>query len=209
VAELDAFIAALPKAELHVHHIGSASPRTVADLAARHEGTTAVPADPDRLAEYFTFTDFAHFITVYQTVADLIRDATDAATLTYDIARDLAAQQVRYAELTLTPYTSIVRGIPAEEFCDAVEDARRRARSELGVTLAWCFDIPGEDGLPAADLTLEVATRLRPDGLVSFGLGGACRANSSRRTSSRPRRSGCTASRMPASRPVQSRSGRR
>jgi aminodeoxyfutalosine deaminase len=172
VAELDAFIAALPKAELHVHHIGSASPRTVADLAARHEGTTAVPADPDRLAEYFTFTDFAHFITVYQTVADLIRDATDAATLTYDIARDLAAQQVRYAELTLTPYTSIVRGIPAEEFCDAVEDARRRARSELGVTLAWCFDIPGEDGLPAADLTLEVATRLRPDGLVSFGLGG-------------------------------------
>ena len=26
--------------------------------------------------------------------------------------------------------------------------------------------------MPAADLTLDVATRLRPDGLVSFGLGG-------------------------------------
>jgi aminodeoxyfutalosine deaminase len=88
VTELDAFIAGLPKAELHVHHVGSASPRTVAELAARHERTTPVPADPDRLAEYFMFTDFAHFITVYQTVADLIRDATDVATLTYDIARD-------------------------------------------------------------------------------------------------------------------------
>jgi adenosine deaminase/aminodeoxyfutalosine deaminase len=38
--------------------------------------------------------------------------------------------------------------------------------------LRWCFDIPGEAGVPAADLTLDVATRLRPDGLVSFGLGG-------------------------------------
>jgi adenosine deaminase len=172
VTDLDAFIAGLPKAELHVHHVGSASPRAVAELAARYEGSTAVPADPDLLAEYFTFTNFAHFITVYLTVVDLMRDATDVSMLTYDVAPSLAGQQVRYAELTLTPYTSIVRGIPAEEFCDAVEDARRRARVELGVTLAWCFDIPGEDGVPAADVTLDVATRLRPDGLVSFGLGG-------------------------------------
>jgi adenosine deaminase len=172
VTGLDAFIAGLPKAELHVHHVGSASPRAVAELAARHEGSSPVPADPTLLADYFTFTDFAHFITVYLSVVDLIRDAADVWTLTYEIARDLAAQQVRYAELTLTPYSSIVRGIPAAEFCEAVEDARRRARTDLNVALAWCFDIPGEAGLPAADLTLEVASRLRPDGLVSFGLGG-------------------------------------
>lgn len=42
---LDAFIAGLPKAELHVHHVGSASPRIVAELAARHPDS-AVPADP-------------------------------------------------------------------------------------------------------------------------------------------------------------------
>jgi adenosine deaminase len=172
MTELDAFIAGLPKAELHVHHVGSASPRAVAELAARHEGSTPVPADAELLADYFTFTDFAHFVTVYLSVVDLIRDATDVWTLTYEIARDLAAQQVRYAELTLTPYSSIVRGIAAAEFCEAVEDARRRARVDLGVALAWCFDIPGEAGLPAADLTLDVASRLRPDGLVSFGLGG-------------------------------------
>jgi adenosine deaminase len=172
LTDLDTFIAGLPKAELHVHHAGSASPWAVAKLAARYEGSTPVPADPDLLAEYFTFTDFAHFIAVYLTVADLIRDATDVSMLTYDVARSLASQHVRYAELTLTPYTSIVRGIPAEEFCDAVEDARQQARAELGVTLAWCFDIPGEDGVPAADLTVDLATRLRPDGLVSFGLGG-------------------------------------
>jgi aminodeoxyfutalosine deaminase len=172
MTELSGFIAGLPKAELHVHHVGSASPRIVAELAARHAGTSPVPADPELLTRYFDFRDFAHFIEVYLSVVDLIRDAEDVWTLTFEVARELAGQQVRYAELTLTPYSSVVRGIPAAAYCEAVEDARRRARAELGVDLRWCFDIPGEAGVPAADLTLEVATRLRPDGLVSFGLGG-------------------------------------
>ena len=103
---------------------------------------------------------------------DLIRDDADVATLTYDIARDLAAQQVRYAELTLTPYSSITRGIPAEAFCAAVEDARERAERDFGIALRWCFDIPGEAGIPAADVTLDTALRVAPPGLVSFGLGG-------------------------------------
>lgn len=172
MTDLAGFVAGLPKAELHVHHVGSASPQIVAELAARHEGATPVPADPELLADYFRFTDFAHFIQTYLSVVDLIRDAEDVWTLTYGVARDLAAQQVRYAELTLTPYSSVTRGIPAAAFCEAVEDARRRAREDFGVLLAWCFDIPGEAGLPAADVTLEIATRYRPDGLVSFGLGG-------------------------------------
>jgi adenosine deaminase len=172
VTDLDAFITGLPKAELHVHHVGSASPRIVAELAARHEGSTPVPADPQLLADYFTFTDFGHFVEVYLSVVDLIRDPADVWTLTYEIAEDLAAQHVRYAELTVTPYSSVVRGMAAEEFCAAIEDARHRALADLGVRLGWCFDIPGEAGLPSADLTLDVALRQRPDGLVSFGLGG-------------------------------------
>jgi adenosine deaminase len=169
---LDAFVAGLPKAELHVHHVGSAAPHTVAALAERHAGSTAVPADPALLAEYFTFTDFGHFIAVYLSVVDLIRDPQDVWTLTRDIGLDLAEQNVRYAELTLTPYSSVRRGIAAEAFCDAVEDARRTVEAERDITLRWCFDIPGESGVPAADLTLDIALTQRPDALVSFGLGG-------------------------------------
>ncbi|MBM9463668.1 adenosine deaminase [Aeromicrobium sp. YIM 150415] len=169
---LDSFIAGLPKAELHVHHVGSASPRAVAELAARHAGDTPVPTDAAQLAEYFTFTDFAHFIEVYLSVVDLLRTPEDLWTLTYEVARDLVGQNVRYAELTMTPYTSIVRGIAAEAYVEAIEDARRTAERDLGLSLRWCFDIPGESGLEAADVTLDTALRLRPDGLVSFGLGG-------------------------------------
>src|SRR5262249_22791323 len=138
VSPLARFIAGLPKAELHVHHVGSASPRIVADLAARHAGSTPVPADPEALAEYFVFRDFAHFIEVYLSVVDLIRDPQDVWTLTYEVAQELAAQQVRYAELTVTPYSSIHRGIPADAFCEAIEDARVRAEADYGVIFRWC-----------------------------------------------------------------------
>ena len=162
----------LPKAELHVHHVGSASMETVATLADRHAGSTAVPTDPDELAAFFTFTDFGHFIEVYLATVDLLRTPEDLWTLTHDVARDLAAQNVRYVELTCTPYTSMAVGIAAEAYVEAIEDARRRAATDFGVEMRWIFDIPGESGLPAADATLDVALRLRPDGLIGFGLGG-------------------------------------
>src|SRR5882757_7046172 len=85
---LDTFIAGLPKAELHVHHVGSASPRIVAELAARHPDSK-VPTDPAALAEYFVFTDFAKFIEVYLTVVDLISTPDDVRLLTYEIAREM------------------------------------------------------------------------------------------------------------------------
>lgn len=172
MTDLTPFIAGLPKVELHVHHIGSASPRIVAELAARHDGTSPVPADEVLLAEYFTFTDFAKFVEVYLSVVDLVRDPEDIRMLTYEIGRELAGQNVRYVELTLTPASSINRGIAAEAFCEAVEDARTSVARDFGVDMAWCFDIPGEAGLPAAEVTLDAALRCRPDGLVSFGLGG-------------------------------------
>jgi len=165
------FVAALPKAELHVHHVGSAAPDTVARLAARHPDSP-VPADPEALAEYFTFTDFAHFIEVYLSVVDLLRTPEDIWILTHEVGRDLAAQNVRYAELTMTPYTSIARGIAAEAYVEAIEDARRAVERDFGTALQWIFDIPGESGLPAADVTLDTALRLQPDALVGFGLGG-------------------------------------
>ncbi|MEU7927940.1 adenosine deaminase [Micromonospora sp. NPDC049801] len=172
MTDLTTFIAGLPKVELHVHHVGSASPRIVAELAARHEGNTPVPADPDALASYFEFRDFAHFIEVYLSVVDLIRDPEDVWLLTHEVARELARQQVRYAELTITPYSHVRRGIPAPAFCEAIEDARKRAAADFGLDLRWCFDIPGEAGLPAAEETLRIALDERPDSLISFGLGG-------------------------------------
>ncbi|MFJ2115197.1 adenosine deaminase [Streptomyces sp. NPDC087850] len=171
MTDLHPFAAGLPKAELHVHHVGSASPRIVAELAARHPDSK-VPTDPEAVADYFTFTDFAHFIDVYLSVVDLVRTPEDVRLLTFEVARDMARQNIRYAELTVTPFSSTSRGIPEQGFMEAIEDARKAAEAELGVVLRWCFDIPGEAGLKAAEETARLAVDLRPEGLVSFGLGG-------------------------------------
>ena len=169
--DLSAFVAGLPKAELHVHHVGSASPRIVSELAARHPGT--VPSDPAELAKFFEFRDFAHFIEVYLAVVDLIRTPEDVRLLTYEVAREMATRQnVRYAELTCTPYTSVKAGVPIEAYNEAIEDARVAAERDFGIVLRWIFDVPGEFGVPAADETIRWATQSAPDALIGFGLGG-------------------------------------
>jgi aminodeoxyfutalosine deaminase len=164
------FIAGLPKAELHVHHVGSASPRIVSELAQRHPGT--VPSDLDELRSYFDFRDFAHFIEIYLAVVGLIREPEDIRLLTYEVAREMAGQNIRYAELTCTPYTSVMAGVPIEGYVEAIEAARAEAQRDLGIQLRWIFDIPGEAGVPAADATLEAALEHGPEALVGFGLGG-------------------------------------
>jgi aminodeoxyfutalosine deaminase len=176
VSTLAEFIARLPKAELHVHHIGSASPRIVSALAERHPGT--VPSDPDALRRFFEFRDFAHFVEVYLAVVDLVRTPEDIRYLTYEIGREMATGQgLRYAELTCTPYTSVSpdvpgKGMPIEAYTDAIEDARVAAERDFGLVLRWIYDIPGEAGVPSADSTLDFALNHRTDALVGFGLGG-------------------------------------
>ncbi|WP_183101164.1 adenosine deaminase [Nocardioides pelophilus] len=176
----EGFVAGLPKAELHVHHVGSASPRIVSELASRHprQDGSGVPSDLDELRRFFEFRDFAHFIEVYLAVVDLVRTPEDIRYLTYEIGRELAeAQSVRYAELTCTPYTSVLphddgRGMAIEAYTEAIEDARVAVERDFGLVLRWIYDIPGESGLPAADETLRFALDHAPEGLVGFGLGG-------------------------------------
>ena len=173
---LRGFIERLPKAELHVHHVGSASPRIVSELAERHPGT--VPSDPEELRRFFEFRDFAHFVDVYLAVVALIRTPEDIRYLTYEIGREMAdVQRLRYAELTCTPYTSVRPdrddlGMPIEAYTEALEDARVAVERDFGLVLRWIYDIPGESGIPAADATLEYALEHRTDALLGFGLGG-------------------------------------
>ncbi len=169
--DLSGFVAGLPKAELHVHHVGSASMRIVSELASRHPGT--VPVEPEALQAFYEFRDFAHFIEVYLAVVALIRTPDDIRYLTYEVARELGTEQnVRYAELTCTPYTSVQQGIAIEDYVAAIEDARISAERDFGIVLRWIYDIPGESGVPAAEATLGYALDHGPETLVGFGLGG-------------------------------------
>lgn len=208
VAVSDSFIAGLPKVELHVHHVGSVPLRAVAELAARHPGT--VPSDLDELARYFIFEDFPHFIRNYLAVVDLIKTAEDMRLITYEVAADMVAQNIRYAELTVTPYISISDSLPAEAFLEAIEDARQAAHRDHGLELWWIFDIPADFGVPAAELTASVALDhdvLDWSGSDSVGRTAAFHARCFVISSIGLARPDCGACRMPVRPPVPKASG--
>ncbi|MBO0827419.1 MAG: adenosine deaminase [Streptosporangiales bacterium] len=165
------FVHAMPKAELHVHLVGSASVPTVVELARRHP-ERGVPTDPDALAAFYEFRDFTHFIEVYQKVSALVTTPEDVTALVTGLGRDLAASNVRYAEVTVTPYSHLLAGIEPAAVAQALTEGRRRVAADRGIELAWIFDIPGEYGVPSGRDTLAWVERHAPEGTVGFGLGG-------------------------------------
>lgn len=163
-------LAAMAKADLHVHLVGSAAPHTVAALAARHPGR-GVPADASELTALFEFRDFAHFLEVYTAVSDLIRSPEDVVALVFGLAADMRAQGTAYAEVTVTPVSHMMAGIAASELAQAL-DAGAAAAAAQGVELAWVYDISGGDGRDGAQQTLDAALNHAPAALIGFGLGG-------------------------------------
>jgi len=166
------YISSLPKAELHVHLVGSASVDTVLELARRHPDR-AVPTERDALAAFYDFTDFAHFIDVYVKVSRLVTSGSDITALVDGLAADLARNAVRYAEVTVTPSSHLLLGIEPDELAEALTVGRAAARERRGVELAWVFDIAGSLGYDEGVATAEWVLRHRPEGTVGFGLGGA------------------------------------
>jgi aminodeoxyfutalosine deaminase len=165
------YIASLPKTELHVHLVGSASVDTVLELARRHPDRE-VPTDRDALVDFYEFTDFAHFIDVYKNVTSLVTSGVDITALVDGLAADLARNGVRYAEVTVTPVTHVLMGIEPDEVAEALNAGRALARERHGVELAWVFDIVGSLGYEHGIATANWVLRHRPDGTVGFGLGG-------------------------------------
>lgn len=170
-SEIQAFVAALPKVELHVHLVGSASIDTVIGLACRHPAN-GVPTDRETLSAWYRFTGFMHFAETYGQVSRLVMDGTDVITLVIGLASGLALNNVRYAEVTVTPLSHLATGIEPDELAEALTIGRHRAADEHGVQLAWVFDISGDLGVQAGTDTVQWVLRYEPEGTVGFGLGG-------------------------------------
>jgi aminodeoxyfutalosine deaminase len=168
---LESFVSALPKVELHVHLVGSASAETVLSLARRHPGA-GVPTTEDELREFYVFRDFPHFIDVYQAVSRLITEPEDISELIRGVAANLAAQRVRYAEFQFGPYAFQRTGMPDAVITEALDIGARYALAECGVRAGWIIEFPGQDAGDYARAALRLALENPPEALVGFGIGG-------------------------------------
>src|SRR5262245_55080357 len=168
---IGAFIAKLPKVELHVHLIGSASVPTVLELARRHPDG-GVPTTEEELGKFYEVRDFAHFIDVYRAVSGLIREPEDSADLVRGVARDLAARNVRYAEMQFGPCSFRRRGMPDAVVTEALDAGTRDALAQHGVRMGFIIEFPGQTADVDAIPTLTHALTCPPEALVGFGIGG-------------------------------------
>ena len=166
------FIKAMPKVELHVHLEGATQPATLLKLAQRHNIT--LPADSvEGIREWYVFTDFPHFIEVYLQVSECIRTPDDIEILTREFLQGQAAQNIRYSEVTYTPYTHYwQKGLPFEDQLAAINRACAWAEAELGVSMGLVIDISRGASVEAGLTNADWAIGAMGNGVVAFGLGG-------------------------------------
>ncbi len=168
------FIRRMPKVELHVHLEGSIQPETLLALARRNE--VALPAATvEGLRAWYRFRDFAHFIEVYIAISRCLCTPDDFELVTREFLRGQAAQNIRYSEVTFTPYTHYAfnRHITFANQLAAINRARAWAERELGVTMGLVTDI-ARNTQPTAHslLVADWAISGKDQGIVAFGLGG-------------------------------------
>jgi aminodeoxyfutalosine deaminase len=178
MTDLDAFVRALPKAELHLHLEGSVTPGLARRLARRRgvmlPGVIDFEDDAGDVRQAFPFTDFSGFLRLYIAIASCLREAEDFREIVEALGAGLCAQGVGYAEVTFTPALHRSRGVADEVMLEGLREGRRRVIEEHDVLVRWVFDVvrifPEQ-----AEPTLGFARAMEavdPGATVGLGLAG-------------------------------------
>src|SRR5579884_2757140 len=102
--DISGYLAALPKAELHVHLEGAIQPETALTLAERN-GVDLPAQNVEELRRWFTYRDFDHFIEIFVAMTRCLKTGEDYELIAYEFGANMARQNIRYAEVTFSPST--------------------------------------------------------------------------------------------------------
>src|SRR5207237_2342957 len=110
MTDLDAFIAGLPKAELHMHIEGSLEPELMFALAERNG--VAIPfGSVEEVRAAYSFSNLQDFLDIYYQGADVLRTEQDFQDLASAYFDRVAADNVVHAEIFFDPQAHTDRGI--------------------------------------------------------------------------------------------------
>jgi aminodeoxyfutalosine deaminase len=165
--ELSPKIAALPKAELHVHLEGSIRPAVAVTLAARH-GTAITEEDVRRR---YAHQDFPGFIEAFKWVTSFLREPADFALIAAGLAEQLLVQNVVYAEVTLSVGVMLLRKQSPQANFEAIL-AATEPFEQKGLRLNWIFDAVRQFGTDLAHQVVDWAKVCNSPRIVAFGIGG-------------------------------------
>ncbi len=165
----------MPKAELHQHIDGAVRPATAVELAG--EAGIAMSDETEarrRLVAPERCTDQAELLTYFDLPIALLQRADALTRVTAELIEDLAAENVRYAELRWAPALHTREGLELEEVLAAVADGIGVAAGTLGARapLVGLIVTAMRSHPPAANVRLaETAARFGTP-VVGFDLAG-------------------------------------
>jgi len=140
VARLPELLAAMPKAELHLHIEGSLEPERIFALAQRNGVQLSYPS-VEALRQAYAFTDLQSFLDIYYAGASVLLKEQDFHDMAWDYLLRAKADNVVHVEMFFDPQTHTDRGVPFEVVIKGLTSACERAKAELGVSasLIMCF----------------------------------------------------------------------
>jgi adenosine deaminase len=157
-----AFIAGLPKAELHLHIEGTLERSLCAELAARNG--IAPPDVPP-------FHDLTSFLVGYYSSMQVLRAEADFYDLAMAYFRKARSQNVVYAEVFFDPQAHTSRGVPFAAVIEGLDRARHDAADQLGLRaqLIMCFlrDMPAGSAMETLEQSLPYMGKIIGVGLDS------------------------------------------
>ncbi|HEX8579418.1 MAG TPA: adenosine deaminase [Allosphingosinicella sp.] len=140
MTDLSAFIAGLPKAELHMHIEGSLEPELMFALARRNN--VAIPyASVEEVRAAYSFSNLQDFHDIYYAGADVLRTEADFRDLASAYFDRCAADNVVHAEIFFDPQTHTDRGVSFDTVMRGLLAGMDEAKAKQGITskLILCF----------------------------------------------------------------------
>lgn len=166
---ISAFVADLPKVELHLHLDGTMEPGLKIALAARN----AIVLSPDTEAEirrsFTAHNDLPSFLAVHYSNMEVLRTARDFEDLAFHYFSVAASDNVRHAEVFFDPQLHTARGIAFDTMMDGYGRAIERAHRTFGLTIELIMCFLRDAGAEAAMSTLAEALPYA-DRIIGVGL---------------------------------------
>ena len=170
MTERDAWLAGLPKAELHLHLEGAIPLSALFELVQAAGGDPAVPT-VEALRNRLVYPDFPAFLDAWIWKNGFLRTYDDFAFVAEAVAADLARQNIRYAELFFSPSRFADRGLSPAGLASAIRSGFARVPE---ATLYLIADLVRDHGPERAAVTLgEVVEVAEEAGILGIGIGGS------------------------------------
>lgn len=159
-----------PKVELHLHMEGAAPPSFIRGLAS--EKNINLNGVFDEAGNY-AFTDFWHFLKVYEAATEVLKSPEDFYRLTMAVLEESASHGVIYTEAFISPDFCGGGDVGAwREYVHAMQEAADQAQKQDGIVLRGIVTPVRHFGPDQARKSAICAAETAGDWIVGFGMGG-------------------------------------